>query len=268
MSGPVAFEADRAAAALLAARRGRRAALVPLGDGVHPGRLDEGIAAQVALAGMLGAARPAGFKIGATAKRMQIVFGAVGACGRVHGGGGAARVGQHAGVGAVLPAGGGVRAGGGAGAGSGAGPCSAEAAREAVAEVLPAIELVENRYADLAAFGAPAMVADQVFHAAAVIGDAQADWRELDLLGLRGTLSVDGVVRGEGEGRELLGGPFEALAWLAGSAEAAAFGGLRAGQVVMLGSVCPPVWLEGPGTITASLGELGTVSVTLLAGSS
>jgi 2-keto-4-pentenoate hydratase len=39
------------------------------------------------------------------------------------------------------------------------------------------------------------------------------------------------------------------LAWLAASAVAAAFGGLRAGQVVMLGSVTPPIWLDGPARV-------------------
>ena len=68
-------------------------------------------------------------------------------------------------------------------------------------------------------------------------------------------------MRGEGFGRDLLGGPFDALAWLAGSAEVAAFGGLRAGQIVMLGSVCTPVWLDEPGRIESSFDDLGTVRV-------
>ena len=144
------------------------------------------------------------------------------------------------------------------------GPCSAAEAREAVEHVVPAIEIVENRYAELAVFGAPAMIADQVFHAGAVLGQPSDAWRGLDLEALHGSLSVDGAARGEGFGRELLGGPFEALAWLAGSAEAAAFGGLRAGQVVMLGSVCPTVWLDGPGRVSVSFPPLGTVGVSLL----
>ena len=143
------------------------------------------------------------------------------------------------------------------------GPCTPEAARAAVDQVMPAIEIVENRYADLAVFGAPAMVADQVFHAAAVLGEPAPGWQALDLLAIHGTISVDGDVRGEGFGRELLGGPWDALAWLAQSAEVAAFGGLRAGQIVMLGSVCPPVWLEGPGRIEVAFPPLGSVAVEL-----
>ena len=81
---------------------------------------------------------------------------------------------------------------------------------------------------------------------------------------MRGRLSVDGAVRGEGHGRDLLGGPFDALAWLAGSAEAAAFGGLRAGQVVMLGSVCTPVWLDQPGRIEVVFDGMMPVRVDLV----
>lgn len=250
------------AATLLAARRQRpRVAMVASED--RPRTLPDGIAAQVALAGLLGAAVPAGFKIGATAAAMQRYLGLDGpAAGfmpeaSLHGSGStldasrffrpgvecelAVQLGQD------LP-----------------GACSPAMARDAVAAVMPAIEIVENRYADLSAFGAPALVADQVFHAAAVLGEPTADWATRDWLGQHGALSVDGAVRGEGFGRDLLGGPFDALAWLAGSAEAAAFGGLKAGQVVMLGSVCTPVWLDGPGRVEAAFDGLAPVRVDLV----
>ena len=260
------IDPQRTAAALRRARRGApgsgRALLQHLGADIHPETMAEGIAAQLALAG---SAPPAGFKIGATARRMQDYLGLRGPAAAfmpessLHASGstlaydGLFRPGVECELAVLLahdlPP----------------GPCSAERARDATARVMPAIEIVENRYADLAAFGAPAMVADQVFHAAAVIGEAGDAWRSMDLLGLRGTISVDGVLRGEGEGRELLGGPFEALAWLAASAEAAAFGGLRGGQIVMLGSVCPPIWLDGPGVVTASFPPLGAVEISLVA---
>ena len=229
---------------------------------MHPETLAEGIAAQVALAG---STPPAGFKIGATAKRMQDYLGLKGPAA-----GFMAESGLHA-SGSTLAYNGFFRPGVECELAVHLAhdlppdPCTGARARAAVDGVMPAIEIVENRYADLAAFGAPAMVADQVFHAAAVIGDASDAWRTLDLLGLHGTISVDGTVQGEGDGRELLGGPFQALVWLAGSAEAAAFGGLRAGQIVMLGSVCPPVWLEGPAVITVSFPPLGTVEIALVA---
>lgn len=254
---------QQTAALLLSARRGPRAPLEPLAGGAHPTTLPDGIAAQRALAALLGADPPAGFKIGATAKRMQDYLGLAGpAAGfmqdvNLHASGstlafeGFFRPGVECELAVLLardlPP----------------GPCTPDTARDAVEQIMPAIEIVENRYADLSRFGAPAMVADQVFHAAAILGEPYPAWRDLDLRALRGAISIDGNIRGEGEGRELLGGPFDALAWLAQSAEAAAFGGLRAGQIVMLGSVCPPVWLDGPGRIEVAFPPLGNARVEL-----
>lgn len=250
------------AAALLQARRARPRVALQVLDG-HPRSVAEGVAAQLALAALVGAQAPAGFKIGATAAAMQRYLGLDGpAAGfmseaSLHGSGSVLawdrffRPGCECEIavqlGRDLP-----------------GPCTAAAAREAVEAVMPAIEIVENRYADVASFGAAGLIADQVFHSAAILGQPLGTWRDIDLSALRGTLSVDGDQRGEGFGRDLLGGPFDALAWLAGSAEAAAFGGLRAGQVVMLGSVCTPVWLDRPGRIEVRFETLGSVQVGLL----
>ena len=52
--------------------------------------------------------------------------------------------------------------------------------------------------------------------------------------------------------------------WIAKSSpDAAAFGGLRAGQVVMLGSVTLPIWLERPGVIEVRFPPLDPVHLTL-----
>jgi len=94
-----------------------------------------------------------------------------------------------------------------------------------------------------------------------VLGAPVADWRAVDLAATRGRLTVDGEVRGEGVGADLLGHPFEALAWLAASPGAAAFGGLRAGQVVFLGSVTAPIWVDGPCTVVVEFDTLGRVEL-------
>jgi 2-keto-4-pentenoate hydratase len=54
----------------------------------------------------------------------------------------------------------------------------------------------------------------------------------------------------------------EALAWLAGSDCALEFGGLKAGQVVFLGSVTPPIWLDGPCDVLVEFDTLGKVALT------
>lgn len=144
------------------------------------------------------------------------------------------------------------------------GPCSLAQATAAVGEFFAGVEIVENRYGDLKELGTPTLLADQMYHCAAVIGDGHSiDWRGLDIGALRGRISLDDGTADEGVTTDLLGHPLNGLAWLAGSAEVAAFGGLKAGQVVMLGSVTPPVWLTGPATVTVSFPPLPTVTVRL-----
>lgn len=244
-----------AAAAILAARRDR-ALLLPLGAAA-PADVAAGYAAQREIAEALGAVPPSGFKIGATTKQMQAYLGLAGpAAGFV-----AAEGLQHAtgrfrfadliapGVECEV----GLRLGGDLPAG----PCSREQAAAAVAEVFAAIEIVEKRYNDLAELGTPTLIADQVFHRAGVLGAPAEGWRGADLGAIRGRMTVDGTLRGEGAGADLLGHPFEALAWLAASPAAEVFGGLRAGQVVFLGSVTPPIWLDGPCKVVVEFDVLG-----------
>ena len=257
------FDADRAAQALIAARRSRRV-LTSLPANIAPRGLADGIAAQLAVARLSGAQPPAGFKIGATARRMQDYLGLPGpaagfmAEAGLHGSDSTLSFASflHPGVECELAV---VLAHDIA-----PGPCSVAQAAAAVGKVMAAIEIVENRYGPLDALGTPTLVADQVYHAAAILGAPYSAWRDLDLCGLAGSLHVDGEQRGAGQGSDLLGDPMAALAWLAASAEVAAFGGLRAGQVVMLGSVTPPIWLDGPASIEVCFPPLPAVALHLV----
>ncbi len=252
----MAFDAA-AAAELLHQARAARALAGPLPAGMAPTTLAEGIAVQHALARRWGAIPPAGFKIGATAKRMQDYLGLPGPAagfmqaGNIHHGPATlawASV-RNPGVECEIA----VRLG----RDLPPGPCDEATAAAAVQDVCAAIEIVENRYGpppagDLMAVGTPTLVADQVYHAAAVLAAPPSDWRGLDLGAIRGRFLIDGEEKAAGHGRDLLGHPMKALAWLAASAEVAAFGGLRAGQVVMLGSVTPPIWLDRPCEVVAA----------------
>lgn len=257
------FDPLPAALTLRKMRQGR-VVVSPLPAGVAPVTAAEGAAVQRALAGLVGAVPPAGFKIGATGGRMQAYLGVdapiAGFMGDadLHHGHAELRFADFIRPGVEcevavrlardLPA----------------GPCSLEQALAAVGEFFAGIEIVENRYGDVAALGTPTLVADQMYHCAAVIGDLpRTDWRALDIGALRGRISLDDGSDDEGITTDLLGHPLNGLAWLAGSAEAAAFGGLKAGQVVMLGSVTPPVWLSGPALVTVAFPPLPAVTVRL-----
>jgi 2-keto-4-pentenoate hydratase len=261
----MSFDPAPAAAALRDARA-RRLPAGPLPAAIAPADLAQGVAVQLALAGLYGAVPPAGFKIGATAARMRDYLGLTEplagfmAPAALHASGAVLPFASLRGVGVECEIG--LRLA----AGLPPGPCTRAAARAAVGEVFAAIEIVENRYGpppagDLAAVGVPTLLADQVFHAAAVLGAPAAGWQALDLAAVPGRMTVDGREVGAGRGADLLGYPLDALAWLAGSPTVAGFGGLRAGQVVMLGSVTPPIWLDGPCTVRVAFDGLGEATV-------
>ncbi len=236
----------------------------PLPPGIAPATQAEGAAVQHELARLVGADPPSGFKIGATGGRMQAYLG-VGA--PIAGFMRAADVYRaHAelrfadfirpGVecevvvrlGSDLPP----------------GPCTHGQALAAIGDFVAGIEIVENRYGDVRELGTPTLVADQMYHAAAVIGEqGGVDWRALDIGALSGRISLDDGTGDQGVTSDLLGHPLAALAWLAESPEAAAFGGLKAGQIIMLGSVTPPVWLSELASVTVAFPPLPPVTLRL-----
>jgi 2-keto-4-pentenoate hydratase len=251
-------------AAVLHAKRQQRERVTTLPAGIAPTTEAEGAAAQRCLARLTGAEPPGGFKIGATAQRMQAYLGLNGpaagfmAIGGMYPDSITLRYDDfvHPGVECELA----VRLA----RRLPPGPCTAAQAADAVGELFTAIEIVENRYGDLAELGTPTLIADQMFHAAAVLGPpGAAAWRTLDVGALPGRITVDGHLRGEGVGADLLGHPMYSLAWLASSPVAAAFDGLQPGQVVLLGSVTPPIWLTGPATVTVEFPPLPQVQVRL-----
>jgi 2-keto-4-pentenoate hydratase len=259
----MAFDPVPAAAALRRIRQ-ERAIVSGLPADVAPRTEAEGAAVQLALARMSGAVPPCGFKIGATGTRMQAYLGVnepiagFMRAADVHRGHAELRFADFVRPGAECEVA--VRLA----ADLPPGPCSLDQARAAVGDFVAAIEIVENRYGDLAQVGTPTLVADQMYHAAAVVGDrGEADWQLLDIGALRGRISLDDGSGDEGVTTDLLGHPLNGLAWLAGSSVAAAFGGLKAGQVVMLGSVTPPVWLAGPVTVTVEFAPLPAVTIRL-----
>jgi 2-keto-4-pentenoate hydratase len=257
----MAFDPIPAARALRRIRQGRTE-VSPLPREIAPSTAAEGAAVQYALAEFAGAVPPFGFKIGATGQRMQAYLGIDAP---VAGFMRSQDVYQeHAelhyadyikpGVECEVA----VRLAGDLPPG----PCSLEQALAAVGDFFAGIEIVENRYGDLKLLGTPTLLADQMYHCAAVIGGSNnVDWRGLDVAALRGRISLDDGTADDGVTSDLLGHPLNGLAWLAGSAEAAAFGGLRAGQVVMLGSVTPPIWLSGPASVTVTFPPLPSVTL-------
>lgn len=237
----------------------------PLSPRIAPRTEQEGVWVQHTMAALLHALPPGGFKIGATGRRMQEYLGIdqpIAGFMRttdIHRSGTELSFGHFLNPGVEcevavrlsqdLPP----------------GPCTLEQALAAVGEFTAGIEIVENRYADMKQVGVPILVADQMFHAAAVIGaQGGIDWRHLEIGALTGRITIGDGHGEEGVTTDLLGHPLNGLAWLAASPLAAAFGGLKAGQVIMLGSVTPPIWLTGPAEVTVSFPPLPAVTLRLI----
>jgi len=134
------------------------------------------------------------------------------------------------------------------------------AAHAALAAVMPAIELVDDRYADWRQTPVATLIADDFFQAGIVLGAPVAPAALPDLAGLTGRMIVDGAETGRGSGADILGHPLEAVLWLARHL-AAAGAVLPAGAVVMCGSVVQTRWVARGETVRCDLGPLGAAEV-------
>jgi len=108
----------------------------------------------------------------------------------------------------------------------------------AVAAVRPAFELADDRGADYRTLNAHGLqlVADNAWNEGAVLGERRTDWRRLELAELDGFVAIDGQQVGAGSGRDLMGHPLDALAWLASHVSRRGLT-MRAGEVAILGSL-------------------------------
>jgi len=208
-----------------------------------------------------GSTAPAGYKIGLTSKRMQEMCGIdspiagvvlsdrVHACGAVLNTSSYGRMGVEFEIAVRLkrdfaPEG---------------MPSLAEVAA-AVDAVCPAVEIVDDRRADYGALDVLSLIADNSWNAGIVLGDFVQVWP--DLATAEGEVFVDGHALDRGSGGDVLGHPFQPVAWLA-SHLAAQGGGLRAGDIVMTGSIVTTKFPDRPASYRFDVKGLGSVDMTV-----
>ena len=257
-------QAVERAASLICDARLARVPLEPLPEAWRPADLVDAYRVQAALNRALtarGAGPLAGHKIGCTTPVMQAYLGIPGPCAgevfarTVHRGRGTFRTADHVRLGveceiAVELA---AEIDGRA---PGSGGFTRDAVAAAVGAVVASIEVVDDRYRDWPTIGTPTLVADDFFNAGVVLGPAVREWRRLDLGTLGGRMLVNGTEVGSGHGADILGHPFEALAWLAGSM-AERGRPLRAGEFVTLGSIVATQWVNPGDLIRIEIDGLG-----------
>lgn len=129
----------------------------------------------------------------------------------------------------------------------------------AVAEVLPAIEVVETRLADWRACPELAHVADQQLHGALVLGAPSATAADaIDLRQLTAYLAFDGQPVASARGAHGTGDFWPLLGWLAVHCTRRGRP-LRAGQVVTTGSCSGLLFAPEGAKVEAELGGVGRV---------
>ena len=124
--------------------------------------------------------------------------------------------------------------------------------------VCAAVELVDDRAADYTSLDVLSLVADNSWNGGIVLSEFRSTWP--DLIRVLGRATRDRTAIGEGRGGDILGHPFNSVAWLA-SHLASRGAGLKAGEIVMTGSVMKTLFPEQEAHYRFDLEEIGAVEV-------
>jgi 2-keto-4-pentenoate hydratase len=121
---------------------------------------------------------------------------------------------------------------------------------------MPAFELIEDRKADYKSSKAYSLICDNAWNAGIVLGAPVKVPADLELNGLNGRLTTGSDVK-TGKTDD----PMGALAWIANLA-ASRGRPLKAGQVVITGSLIPTLPITAEETFSFEIDGIGTVRAT------
>ena len=141
-----------------------------------------------------------------------------------------------------------------------ASPYTVQEVLDAVDTLHPAIEIPDSRFADFVSAGAAQIIADNACAHLFVLGaPTKTNWRALDLVEEKPVIMLGGK-QFIGHGRNVLGDPRIALAWLANELRGLGVT-LKAGQIVTTGICHPPLPIQSGDLFAADFGSIGKVSV-------
>jgi 2-keto-4-pentenoate hydratase len=139
-------------------------------------------------------------------------------------------------------------------------PFTRERVARAIDGVCAAVEIVDDRNADYATLTALSLITDNSWNAGAVLGAFSGSWDGLEAAA--GIVTLNGQEIDRGYGRDVLGHPFVPLTWLANHL-AAAGDALRAGDIVLTGSLIPTRFPKENGAFHFDLAGIGAVDVSV-----
>lgn len=143
-------------------------------------------------------------------------------------------------------------------------PYKLEEVMAAIAQLHPAIEVPDSRFAEFTSAGEAQLIADNACAHEFVLGDAAPQgWRIADLAAHRVQGRASGTIRSyerDGSGAAVLGSPLVALAWLVNELSSLGIT-LQRDQVVTTGACTVPLEVKAGDHVIADFGTLGAVSV-------
>jgi 2-keto-4-pentenoate hydratase len=145
---------------------------------------------------------------------------------------------------------------------AGKAPYTRDKVADAVGVAMAAFELIDDRKADYSQLAANVFssIADNSWNAGIVLGPEIKDWPSLNLSGIHGQMFINDALAGEGWGRDVLGHPLEALAWLA-NLFAKRGRNLARGLIISTGSVVTTKFVNPGDTVRFSAQGLGEVRI-------
>ncbi len=133
----------------------------------------------------------------------------------------------------------------------------------ATADLHPAIEVPDSRFADFTLAGEPQLIADNACAHEFVLGDAAPQtWRTTDLANHAVHGQVSGLTRSyarDGSGAAVLGSPITALVWLVNELSSLGIT-MHRDQVVITGACTVPLEVTAGDNVLADFGAFGSVS--------
>ena len=139
-------------------------------------------------------------------------------------------------------------------------PMERDEIADALAGVLPGIEIVDSRFQSWTTVGAASLIADNACHGAWVKGALVTNWRHLDLAAQPVELSLNGKVIECGSGAAVLGHPLNAQQWLVHRLHQQGIG-FQAGDYVTTG-VTTDIYDAQPGDhLVADFGPVGAIDL-------
>ena len=128
--------------------------------------------------------------------------------------------------------------------------------QEAVSDVMASIEIVDDRWFDYKSIDTLSLISDDFFASGCVLGK-KIKLDKIKLPEISGRMLINDELVGTGYGKDMMGDPLEALAWLANFMSKRGKT-LKANQFVSLGSIVETKWVNLGDSVHIEIDGLGS----------